>query len=442
MGEKRTYINNPNDLIINLKDMFIKLLKKWYIIAGAALLGALLLGAYGAVSGGSGDEGKLTEKELSDVNNAKLYRQQIDSYIEYQKNSLLMEIDYSNKATTVLKYYIDTAHPDEFDDYSLKVVEAYNAYVNSDAFREAVASAVKLDTAPQYIAEVITSEISVSTTKMNELVDIYATRVLTITIIGKDKEITASMAKAAEGLINSYIPEIEDKIGKHNMELISESTNTSVDTALMNRQNAVYTSITTLTNQRELLVSGFSRIQKKLYDEESGNGMAKYIIIGIILGVFVSAVALACVYIFSGKLHSVEDVKNRYALSVFGNQCIGPGLQQAEGEVRRKLVAAAIIKTCLKENISDLFMTSSCLLSEREAEYVKAIASELKGSNINAVYGEGLDRNVQIFEQMSDIGNVIIIEKIEASKRQAIDAELELCSEQRARVLGIMLLCC
>ena len=288
---------------------------------------------------------------------------------------------------------------------------------------------------------------------------------------GEDEQQIEQLAGAVEKAIDEYKPTLEEKIGKHDLILVSNLASTVVDTTLMEMQTKLDDSITTLQTKLDTITAAFSADQKQIFEGEqeaeedaeenknvatSASVSVKYIVLGAFAGAFLACVWIALRYILGNKLKNTAEMEELYGLRIFGE------LEQKEGKKKRflavidreidklckkevwtleeqkKLILTNLTVSCKKEGITKLFVTTSLHLTEMEKQLIESVTKELKNVGIEVVFGENILRNAKSFEQMSEVGTVILVEKVGHTSYSNLEKELTLCMQQKAVVFGVI----
>lgn len=482
--------NKSEEREISIGDLLWKLVYGWRLIIVWAVVLAVCLGGLKYVKDVRATkalsqveiisieekEENLSEEEKKALEDARAVQNSIAEKQDYQSRSALMRINPYAKPVVTLQYYVDTHYIMNYTqdielDYSAEIVAAYTSYVENKGLLSNVSDTLKWEMADPYLAELISvgrrvsndSDVSDTTNGSGNTFVVYLT--------GEDEEQLKELTSAVEVAIEDYKPTLEQKIGTHDLVLVSSLTSTVVDATLMNTQTALADSITTLQTKLDTMTAAFSAAQKQILEgekeveEESepeervslgASISVKYIILGAFVGIFLACVWIALRYILSNKLKGISEFEELYGLRIFGeledkegkkkrflavvDRCLDKLRKKEQWtlEEQKELILTNLTVSCKKEAISKLFVTSSLHLTEAEKQLLETVTKELKAAGVQVVFGENIIRNAKSFEQMSEIGTVVLVEKAEQTQYKNLEKELTLCAQQGARVFGVI----
>lgn len=473
--------NQSEEEDINLFDIFIELLKHWRLIIITTVVAAILVSGLKYMKDSSTIEitktdktismqelqKKLTDDEQSALSQAEIVKNQLEEKKNYQSNSVLMNIKPYEKNSVILQYYIDTNYTynltsDITKDYGSELVNAYTSYIQNNGVLDTVCDKLEWKIDDAYVAELISAgEVSFND-KDSSIFMIYLT--------GINKKSVNELADIIIEEIENYQPILTKKIGKHELTLIERGESVVADDGLANRQISLEDSIISLQNKLNTLKQNFSEEQLKVFSGEEAetedNAMVtitrasiskKYILLGAFVGIFLSCLWVALCYIFSNRLKSSKEVQEKYGIRIFGDIFFGEKkkrflsvidnwvdfIQHKEKyslEEQKDLIITNLKMTCNKENIQHLFLTTSISLNEEEKTLIDMVISNLRDSDIKVTFGKNIIRNTKSLEEMVEISNVVLIEKVRESVYTNLHKELLLCKEQKASVLGIIVM--
>ena len=99
-----------------------------------------------------------------------------------------------------------------------------------------------------------------------------------------------------------------------------------------------------------------------------------------------------------------------------------------------------LLVTCQKFKTKKVFFTTSIHLNEEEKKTIDHIMGQMRKQGIETVFEDNVTRNAKALVQMSEIGEVVLLEKIRQTEYQELEKELKLCQEQDANLLGIIVI--
>ena len=411
---------------------------------------------------------QLTDREATALKEAQYIQNQIEEKEEYKQNSIYINLDPYAENSISLLYYIDTNYiininNDILQDNVSALREAYVSYINCFGIQEGLQKAIDWDIEDAYINELVrVKDVSSENTQF------------VVYVSGADMDQAVELAEEVAKLIQAYQPVLEEKIGEHDLILIDSYRSIVIDESLASKRNDLDNSIVSLQKNLDKLIAEFSDAQLRILQqgEEDITDQAinetinskearkrpgiskKFIILGILIGLFVGCGLIILQYIFSGRMRSIDELQKIYGIRIFGIMAekekkkplafvdhLLDKVSHKENwtlQEQRELILTNLKVTCKKENIKKIFVTSSLHVNEKERSLIEHLLSGLKESGIEVKFGENVMRNSKSFEQMADIGNVVIIEEENVSKYRMFEKEISLCMEQSAAVLGVI----
>ena len=359
---------------ISLLDLFAEILLHWREVLISALLGAVLLGAFGYVRSLQSAkvqnrmleeqryaaeqqkemteeeleniwetnhvlmENRLNETQLASVNTALVYKERYEERLNYQKNSPLMQLDSFHVQRTDLTFLIQT------DDNN-------NACMIKDIYRDLLASAslygyvreqCNLENGVDELIFIKTSGDGVmKNPNLNvQVVQENESNVLSVKIINSDADTCRAMADAVENYIQKQCQELEDAIGKHKVVLVNRSQGDVSDPDVADLQKTCANDLYSMQNALNVLTASFSAEQLEYYDfmlearqnsnEQEGfadnamvwatpNLSVKYIVLGAVLFAFAYVAMVFVNYVFNNKIRSIDNFQGLYSIPQLGD---------------------------------------------------------------------------------------------------------------------------
>ena len=192
----------------------------------------------------------------------------------------------------------------------------------------------------------------------------------------------------------------------------------------------------------------------KLHDdgepEPDGKGRVKFAVIGFFVGVFIACGRYAFKYIAGGKLHSADEISQRYSLPIFGEmtkslaKTPGKGIDGFIDRIRfRKAIPEEAVYDSIAVYIRESTYKNILLASTISKDVLNQIAEQLK-KRLDS--GMQLSIRADILNDLSAISEakrmqaVVLVEKKETSKTTEIDRMAELFSISGAEVIGAVVL--
>lgn len=461
---------------VNFQNMIWQIIYSWRAIIISAIVCAVLFGGIkyakdvrsaGASEQTTGAATNELEKKLSDeqsdaVNAAKSVKSQLESKRDYKAKSVLMNLDPYKENVVTLQYYVNTNYVLNLSqnikkDSTSDVVGAYISFVKNKGVVNAIG-----DTGNGYINEQLLA---------NSITDSSAGNFV-VYVIGKNEEDAEKLADKVDASIQAYQSTVADKIIAHELTLVERHASLNTDNDLATKQLALNASISDLKTQLSTLKAGMTSDQLKLLDKNSKETSKakseqqtvatpiskKYVVFGILIGIFLSSVWIAFCFVIDGKINSARELQQTYGLRILGEyadaknrkkrvfQFVDNWLDRLNHketwteEEQKALILTNIGVTCKKENVTKVFVTTSLHLDESDKQLVNMFLKSLEAAGLQTVFGENIMRNAKSLEQMSEIGTVILVEKEAYSAYSSLERELSLCSEQKAEVLGVVVI--
>lgn len=393
---------------------------------------------------------------------------QLASNLQYQENSILMNIDPYNVNQILLQYFIDTHYiinlnEDIQQDYTQELLSFYSAFVKNSELIKNCAQNLTLDN-EQYLTELI---------KVNNDVSVSGKTSFLITITGKDMAQAEVIAEVVKDAVDEYKEELSSKICSHDLMLISDREQVVQDNELAEKQAKTESTIYNLRVQQENLKAKLNSQQLQILESEQleSNGILdlteisnlqqdvefsiKYAILGFLVGVFLVCAVIALKYMFDSNLKTEKELQDFYNLRIFGVLGYSDsskkafsfvehfldrlrGIQRGDSNEQAELIIANMLVMCKKFYIDKIFFTTSIHLIEEERKSISYILEQMKKQGIEVVFEENMMRNIKALTQMSELGRVVLVEKVMQTRYPDLERELMLCNEQDAEVLGVI----
>ena len=452
-------INKNYETEIDLKDLFFHLCYRWRSIVIAAIIGAILLGAYQYYSvSKTHAEGKQTKEEkqfeidLQDYRdsienaqtNIQTYRKLIKEKQDYLKESVYMKLDSQDEWFAYKRFYIkmDQAVLDALpesvqEDPADRVAAAYTATLKSGldpTEMEALLGTSKRE----YIDELVTVSNDV------------ASNTVTVSVIAASEEDVTRQLDYFDNRLNTVCAEKAQAVDAHTLTLMDEDVRSRIDSNLSAKQDEINKQIldwqTSLKEQRETL--------NDLEDKEEPKkpvGIKKFAAIGFIIGAFLLAAIYAVKYIMGGRLHSAGELSERYNLPVYGvfakfrARTHGKGLDKLFESWEFKhassddVVADEIVALLRERHEGKRVLLTGTVSQDKLANLRGKLEPKLGGDVKLEAGGDFLTNNAAI-ASASQSDAVLLVEEQHESRTQDIEREAELLIMGSANVAGCVLI--
>lgn len=490
MNDKRRFSYSMQEREINLADLFWRVLYAWRALALWGILAACLLTGIKYVKDKKNSDSVATvsaedmKMQLSEdkrlsleraiIENASIERQ-MNSNTEYQKNSILMNIDPYNENQIVLQYYVNTNYTinwnkDVSKDYAKELVASYITYIENAKLMEDSVQDFGIEET-KYLEELISTGKAILSDKEPDQGINTEKDTFSVYIIGKDMEQAEAITEVIQKKLEEYHAVLSSKIGKHDLVLVDRYQRIVQDEGVAEKQAKLETANSTLRMQQTNLKAALDQQQQSILemaqtdekDAVQNNGSSaitigiskKYAVIGFVAGIFIVCVFIVLKYILDAHIKNEKEFQEYYGLRIIGNldnpkisKKIFSGVDKWLHRIREKgrgnledqieLASANLVVTCKKYKIEKVFFTTSICLNDMEREILGRIMREMKNQGIETALEENMVRSVKALVQMSETGQVVLVEKIGDTEYTALEKELILCEEQQAETIGVI----
>ena len=457
-----------DNLEIDLIDLGKYVLRRWKVLIIGMVIGAVVLGSYGyyksaktvSVTTGEAVTNSATGVEklrnvLSDSSAASVEEaarknfelmDRYESYTNYYRKSIFMSLDAQNVSNMVSMYSVDYNHKIDDEDiyYTGGAASILRCELTSDPVINSVKEALGIDIGNSYIRELIS-------------VDADGENVLYIKVYGESEE----MCRSIMDILNAHIDSVKAKVEEGSdckINYIDSYSKTDADEMLRSEQLSVYQELGSFLQAAQLLATNMSVDQKNYYQElldegrelrADGDGekkedstedvkitrsiSKKYIVLGLVGGLFLVSALFAASYILSARLHIAEDLKSGFGLSVLGE------ISADKPDVTLVSQSAAIIAGKLSCEKIYVMGASGDDISKSIREDV---CNELVNKNQlkDTKFGSSAVNDALSMQYLSDADSVILVERIDQSAYSDIDKEIELCKSFDVKILGAVVI--
>lgn len=412
------------------------------------------------------DAADFTAEELQQLNDAKSLQSMLDRSRTYMQNSILMNMNAYRENVLILEYYVDSNYKfnyleDNEPDYTSDVVGAYGSYAKNGELARMIKDNLDLDYELRYIKEII----GVSAEQYKDS--------FTVEIIYTDKTELTDISAIVKEALEAQTEEIAGTIGRHSLKLISENITVRTDAALANQQQIYQNMINNYRNQLNAVKNNMTDEQLEALgsvivadeeDEEEEETEAevelvepvrpgfsvKYLLVGLIGGLFLSAVWSVCQILFASRLQNAEELSDVYKLRVFGVIPLEKKLapidswilkmkdrhkKQMTPEKWMDVICANIELACKDGNVDKIYLTGS-EWEKLESETLEQVVMKLKETGVMISNGGNVCYDMASLRMAHEIGNVILFEQEDISIYKEVEKEIKLLAEQKVNVLG------
>lgn len=503
-------IYEDKELPISIKDLLLRICLRWRRIIAMALVMAILFNALGIVKSYKAvleqqrteviseeekfenskkkalnemekAKAELSNREVEEVDRAvETYKQVLPRYngaLSYVDKSALMKLNPEAIDTVIIAYTVDNHYSVEYPIIAKKdntgaILSAIQSYAMSDDLCRQIADKMEEKIEASFVKELISVQLSTDTI-----------RITMYTLSETDCEI---VAEVINNELNKYCAKLVSVFGDFDFKKVSESIGKTSDVEVMNDQTTQFVNINNLKGVFNNLLGAMTEGQKQYYfkqldyfsvennkpetvEKEETVGSTheqgelintsisfvhtKYILLGVLLGIFFTCGWIVVVYIFSGKLHITDDIEGYFGVPVVGmieenkskskidmliRELLGDRNGYSE-EDNLKITCANIRITASKQNCKKIYITGSGN-DERTMDYLTKISQGIKGDFEEVLYGGSVVYDMESLERLSQSDCVVFVERINNSKYLNIKKELEKCSMNKINVLGCVVL--
>lgn len=423
---------------------------------------------------------ELTADELEQVErvysmyeyNSQLYQESK----EYLEKSVLMQLNPNEIPTVMLNYQFKKDQADE------ELSNIFTMYENA-LLDEDTCTAIIQVFGEEYANTSVRKLISVTDTENVQNKDIIKLQddknsgILSIQIYACSEEQCEQVAEIVKKRVLEYTEQLQQIFGNYTVNAISEQYYISSDSDLnvqksdtVNAVNNAYTAMKNITSGlSEKQIGYFNLLTKdgedqtlvKVDTEENENVMVKvqyismkYILIGLLAGMFLAVCWYAVVYIMTQTVKDVDEVKIITNLPVFGT-VLGSN-ENAKRNIIDRWIDSWFVHDKKSEN-NELLLTrishevamlagqkdKKCLLiacsgnGQNVKKQADSLVEKLRKLGMNVTSTDSLvSDNTEVLKQLDCADSVVFVEQLMKSERNQIREAIELCRRCQVEVLG------
>lgn len=475
---------------INLLDMIADILSHWRGLIVALVLGAILFGgasytrSFRAVQNAQQQEPAMQDEATVQAQLSRLEQnldaksratvltvlddeKEYDLKKTYSENSIYMQLNPLQTVQTELIYQVQTA--DGSMDGQLGAL--YTSLLNNVGLYDWVAQQTGIETG--YAGELISAEtVSSLTIPSKEMT--LGTNCVKVSILQSDAEACQKLAEAVKTYISEEQKQLNSELGQHALVLVSETTGSVMNKALMDEQIKCRNEIASLQSTIAATKADFTEEQKQYYElltweeaeqlEQPAQKVTaeenpiptpavskKYVLLGAVLFAFVYAVVICMVYIFNTRLRESDKLQ-----SIYGIPQIGLIVRESGRKVfldkwvdslrhydKRKFTAeqsvelafAAIKIAAVKNGLNNICLMG-CNMSAGADKVCESLKAALAKEQISVSVLDNVLYDAEAMEKMDAMQGAVLVEKAGSTLYNEVAGELELLKRQDIRVLG------
>ncbi len=493
MNEKMGLQYSVQEKGIHLEDLIWKLIYSWRLVLVFGVLSACLLTGVKYVRDTKNQTvdhqtdveslwSGLTKQETLSLEQAiienKSIEQQLINNTEYQKNSILMNIDPYNQNQVVLQYYVDTNYTvnlneDFSKDDTQDLIRSYKIYLLKGNIMENAVQ--EMNVADQtYLAELISLDVDLTAeSDWGGDAESLPNHIFCVAVTGRDMEQAKAITEWVKHALEEYQSELSAKIASHELILIDSHEQVVQNRDLAEKQANVETANYNLRLQQESLKTKLSAHQLQVMEQERNNELSgenitdissvkvgiskKYAVLGFLAGMFLACVLIILKYLMDTHIKTDKELQEFYGLRIFGSiehessskkpfsfvdkwlNCMS-GRKKGILQEQLEMTITNLLVTCQKFETKKVFFTTSIRFSEEEQKTIDHIMGQMAKQGIETVFENNVTRNAKALVQMSEIGEVVLLEKLRQTEYQELERELRLCQDQDANLLGMIVI--
>lgn len=423
---------------------------------------------------------ELTADELEQVErvysmyeyNSQLYQESK----EYLEKSVLMQLNPNEIPTVMLNYQFKKDQADE------ELSNIFTMYENA-LLDEDTCTAIIQVFGEEYANTSVRKLISVTDTENVQNKDIIKLQddknsgILSIQIYACSEEQCEQVAEIVKKRVLEYTEQLQQIFGNYTVNAISEQYYISSDSDLNVQKsdavNAVNVTYTTMTN----ISAGLSEKQMTYYNllakycedqtivkedtQETANMTTnvqyisiKYILIGLLAGMFLAVCWYAVIYIMTQTVKDVDEVKIITNLPVFGT--VLRSNENGKRNIVDRWIDSWFAHDKKSEN-NELLLTrishevamlagqkdKKCLLiacsgsDQNVKKQADGLVEKLRKLEMNVTSTDSLvSDNTEVLKQLESADSAVFVEQLMKSERNQIREAVELCRRCQVEVLG------
>lgn len=421
MDNNYNYYEEEEEIsLVDLIAYVFRHLKKMLIVS---IVVALVLGG---LLGYKKSRGNVTIED-DDLNSFLVSKESLDKKLEEtneELNNYLVNNDFFgmtpyNSVQARALYYVDV---DSDADYVASLIKTYIAKLTS--------SDVLTEIAKKYnISEVYVSDyVSIYSHVNNNQVD-KDNNLIDINVYYSDEEIANSILNDLENKLLSYNDELSNSIGVNKLTLVSENVykgfNNDIVSIQKDKVDFINDLITSITDTQKQLNSLYT---SELNDNVSfKKTFVKYGVIGFVGVFFVMCVYYAIAFIFSDKVYSANEFKDKAKIKVLGDLTFTKTNSKYINWINKlEKRPTSNNYELLASNIKAYGNTNKVLLSGNLEDGIKEdIVSNLKKllKNVEIISCGSLLTDSNAVNELDSVDSVILLAKCNKSSYKTIKEE-------------------
>ncbi len=399
------------------------------------------------------DETLALETEISELED------KLDRELEYEQNSVLMQIDPYNKKYGTLTYYIDARESilsdnmEYLSDYNNSLLKTYMLYLSGGELYAQILERFPEYKNEQYIREVLS------------ILRDDAANMITITVIGNEADTLAAILDIARSGMADMHTKATEQIGSHQLTEIRSNIYTVNDTALLDKQNGYREQIAATKQQvkdkqvelEELMPPDEVLPQQPIWLTITEQ-LIKTALLTLVGALIVIILLLALYYVVSNKVLDADKLQYSTKLDILGKiasdksnririwdklaaTVSGSRLQKAKREDLLALTAQSIRSTVRSMGIVEGNITLAGSVAPEELSGIAAAFNKALSDNklVFTVAGDPMQEIASVEEINASVMAIVIVRQ-NASRCSDIVRQAARITAWGKPVLGAILL--
>ena len=489
---------------INLFDLMVEILLHWRGILLVMLLGGICIGGLGYVRSYQNVQKQnmqeqqnlvLSEGTVANINMAVMYECMYRSRLSfYKEDSILMRLDPCKVWKAYMTFLINA--DDLEQEYN--IVQAYENILCSGGLFEYLGTTHGISTSA--VSEIVALENE--SPQQNEATDSPRNN-FRLTVVHYDEAACSALARSVADYIAEQERQLQQDLGAHSIVLLEQSQALVMDTDVLNRQKSFVNDTISFMTAASNTKDGFTEAERRYYDrliagteaegivgagtsegdaatdtddlaedaggaEGPGQPMSlssmeqasasvspKYILFGIVLGVFGYAFVIFIGYIMNNRLRYTDDLCALYEVPMLGRVPeTGMGAGRILGCVDRwilRLRSRGERRFTPEEALRLTATAVKIAARKQESGFVTLIGCGIKGDTLltcqqikNLLDKEGIRTEIldnilydaESMDKLNSMETVVLVEKAGSTLYTEIDKECGLLRRQGIVILG------
>lgn len=489
-----------NEKVISIKEFFLFILLKWRMI----LLAAIIMGGIANIyayeksyenkknieaqiqmeneeKDFSNYTAGMSQTEIEDTENIASnylsYKKTYERMSDYCKNSIRMQIDPNAVAVSSKVFYIENCKD------PAGLIAMYNASLVNKDICEEIVEKTDWTTKSAYISELVTVEDSfkkMGDSKNNIVVEEKEntkSAVMLVKVMTPESKSSQIISDILEQRVLELGEESKNSFGQFKIKLIQEKVTVESDSVLLQEQQTYKERLNNINNMMRGVFDTLKPNQQSYYNALIQNEQqeqklkqniqvpsvqiinGKYIVIGVVVGVFLVGIYLLLVYVMDEHLHASQDVEEVYEMPVINKiftekqkkrlfskidykivEVFQGKLNGREATSQKiKMICTEINAVIEKGNMKKIHISSSSSSTLVRA-YCDKIITELKSNTCQVTTGGSVITDPTSLEKLAQADGAVFVEQIMDSRVSDIEKEKNYCKKLNIHIIGTVVL--